>query len=207
MRKPLFAFLMMLLSTALLYGDSISFNGGYTRMTMKEGNKEIVLSSGAHVTTGSLTLDADTITLSGDDYQEVDCSGSVKVIDTEKGLTVTTGSLFYDRKADTLIIEGWVEVDDTGNEVAASAGTLLYNMESGTMEMEGHVRLLRAASKGVMVCTSDQVTYQRDKKTLRLIGNAVITWQGDTYQAHAINVDLESEEIVMEGSIQGTVHG
>jgi lipopolysaccharide export system protein LptA len=51
------------------------------------------------------------------------------------------------------------------------------------------------------------LTYDRDHKRLQLAGDAVITWNGDVYQAHVITVDLDSEEIQLEGSIKGTVHG
>ena len=48
-----------------------------------------------------------------------------------------------------------------------------------------------------MTCRCDEMVYDRNNKKLQLTGNAVVDWDGDTYQAHAISVNLDSEEIVM----------
>jgi lipopolysaccharide export system protein LptA len=207
MRRFMIGIAILLLSSGLFAEETITFKGGYTKMSMKDGDREITLSGGATVDSGTMRLTADAITLSGEDYSTLSCSGGVTVIDADKGITVKSPKIEYDRIKETIAIESWVEVEDTTNEISASGGSLNYDIDKGTMEMEGHVRLMRAASKGIMACSSDIMAYDREKKTLRLTGNAVINWQGDTYQAHAINVDLDSEAITMEGAIQGTVHG
>ncbi|MFA6891972.1 MAG: LptA/OstA family protein [Sphaerochaetaceae bacterium] len=199
--------MLLLLFSFPIFCEEITFEGGYTKMTTKDGKKEIVLSGGAEVTTSSLKLAAQNITLGGTDYDVITLSGNVTVTDEQKGLTVRSPSIEYVRSTGTITIQGWVEIEDTSNAISASAGGLLYDMNKGTMKMQAHVRLLRAASKGVMTCTCDELSYDREKKTLELTGSAVIDWQGDLYQAHVISVDLDSENIVLEGAIQGTVHG
>jgi lipopolysaccharide export system protein LptA len=205
--KRVSLFLSILLLTLPLSAEAISFKGGYTKVRMQDGKKEIVLSGGAQVQTGSLSLSAKTITLSGDDYDRISLSGDVTVVDTEQGLTMQSPAVGYVRSTGVLSVQSWVEIDDTTNEISASAGSLSFNRQTGLMQLEGQVRLLRAASKGIMHCTSDTLTYDRDHKRLQLAGDAVITWNGDVYQAHVITVDLDSEEIQLEGSIKGTVHG
>lgn len=208
MRRTSALFSLLLFALSTLFGaESITFRGGYTKMTMREGEKEITLDGGADVETETMKLHAETIVLSGENYSSLLCSGGVRVVDEEKGITVQSPSLTYNREEGTITIVSWVEVEDTGNEVSASGGSLRYDVNAGLMEMEGRVRLLRASSKGVMICESDVLTYDRERKTLLLSGSSVITWQGDSYRAHAISVNLESEEITMEGAIQGTVHG
>jgi len=205
--KKAFLMLACLLLAFPVFADDITFKGGYTKMSMKDGAKEITLGGGGEVHTGSLDLTAKSIVLSGPDYDNVQCTGNVTVIDREKGLTVKSPSITYVRSTRLITIQSWVEIDDTGNEVSASAGGLFYDMDKGIMTMQSHVRLLRAASKGIMTCRCDEMVYDRNNKKLQLTGNAVVDWDGDTYQAHAISVNLDSEEIVMEGAIQGTVHG
>ena len=62
-------------------------------MQMAEGARQIVLSGGADVSADSLQLHADTISLRGDDYGLVTCSGNVTVTDDTQGLTVTSPAI------------------------------------------------------------------------------------------------------------------
>lgn len=200
------AALLSLLSLPLWAGP-ITFSGGYTRMQMADGAKQIVLSGGASASIDQLQLKADTIALRGDDYGQLSCSGSVTITDASQGLTVTSPAIAYDRIQELITIHSWVEIIDTQNEVSASAGNLIFDMHAKTMEMESHVRLIRHTEGGIMVCRADRLLFDRKAKTLTLSGNASVSWNGDSYQAHAITVNLESEEITMDGSIKGTVHG
>jgi len=197
----------LLLAVPALFSAPITFSGGYTRMQMAEGARQIVLSGGADVSADSLQLHADTISLRGDDYGLVTCSGNVTVTDDTQGLTVTSPAIAYDRTRKQITIHSWVEITDMQNRVGASAGNLLFDMEEGTMELESHVRLVRTTERGTMVCRADRVLFDRDGQKLSLSGTATVQWDGDTYQAHAITVNLDTEEITMDGSIKGTVHG
>ena len=175
----------LLLAVPALFSAPITFSGGYTRMQMAEGARQIVLSGGADVSADSLQLHADTISLRGDDYGLVTCSGNVTVTDDTQGLTVTSPAIAYDRTRKQITIHSWVEITDMQNRVGASAGNLLFDM----------------------VCRADRVLFDRDGQKLSLSGTATVQWDGDTYQAHAITVNLDTEEITMDGSIKGTVHG
>ena len=197
----------LLLAVPALFSAPITFSGGYTRMQMAEGARQIVLSGGADVSADSLQLHADTISLRGDDYGLVTSAGNVTVTDDTQGLTVTSPAIAYDRTRKQITIHSWVEITDMQNRVGASAGNLLFDMEEGTMELESHVRLVRTTERGTMVCRADRVLFDRDGQKLSLSGTATVQWDGDTYQAHAITVNLDTEEITMDGSIKGTVHG
>ncbi|MFA6844474.1 MAG: LptA/OstA family protein [Sphaerochaetaceae bacterium] len=206
MKRFIISALLCLLSPSL-FAEDITFSGGYTKMNRTEGNKEIILSGGASVQMGSLSLSAQNIILSQEEYSQIQCDDTVKVSDNEKGIKVQSSSISYNRNTKMLLISSWVELEDIQNEISASGGSLRYDMDKGTMVMESYVRLLRATSKGLMLCRCDVLSYDRTNKTLQLSGNASINWDGDLYQAHVINVNLEKEEIVMEGAIQGQVHG
>ena len=106
-----------------------------------------------------------------------------------------------------MLVDGWVEIQDLENEVIASGAYLSYNRSEGTMKLQIAAKLLRHTESGPMVCRADSIEYNRDTMRLALIGNTSIAWKGDTYQASATTVDLETDEIVMEGSIEGIVHG
>ncbi len=207
MKKPIPVLLLFILCPFAPSANPIHFSGGYTRLQMADGAKQILLSGGAQLDADSLSLEAQTITLRGDEYRYVSCVGNVTILDEEQGLKLATPSMDYDREGQKITIHSWVEITDTLNDVAASAGNLLFSLEQGTMEMESHVRLLRSSDKGTMVCRADRMFFDRKSRTLVLTGTASVTYRGDTYQAHTITVRLDTEEIVMDGSIKGVVHG
>lgn len=207
MKKCTFLLTLLLIFVLPVFSEDISFSGGYTRMNMQEGKEAITLGNKALVTVGSLTLKADSIELSGDNFMYVNCTGSVSVEDPERGFSLISKNLYYDRTTKTIIVNSWVELQDTVNEVSASGAWLEFDMENGTIRMQIHVRLFNNTDDGPMVCKAETIEFDRTGQTLRLLGNATIEWKDDTYQAQVISVDLETKEIKMDGSIKGTVHG
>ena len=84
MNKRLSVFLIItLLSLPLLFSSSISFSGGESRLVMREGEKSVTLKSGAEVTTGSLYIKAEEMSLSGDDWKTISAKGDISVTDSE----------------------------------------------------------------------------------------------------------------------------
>jgi lipopolysaccharide export system protein LptA len=207
MKKPILILFLLLFASLSLFCEDISFSGGYTRMNMQQGKEIITLGNKAQVTVGSLTLKADSIELSGDDFSYVNCTGTVSVTDSERGFSLVSKNLYYDRIKKTMIVNSWVEIQDTTNEIAASGAWLEFDLESGTILLQIHVRLFHATEDGPMVCKADTLTFDRNDQTLKLLGNANVEWNEDTYQAQVISVDLDTQEIKMDGSIKGTVHG
>lgn len=207
MRKRTLILLVLALSLPLFGAETITFSGGATKLVMKEGRETVTLTGGAEIESGTMVLTADTITISGEDYRYVTCSGRVHLTDTERGILLSTESLSYDRVDEHVLITGYVEIDDTANQVQASAFRLAYDVQPGLMELQVSVLLLRHTDSGVMVCSSDTITYDRTKETLRMLGNARVKWDGDTYEAQRVEVDLKSEEIAMKGAIKGVIGG
>ncbi len=187
--------------------EAITFSGGYTKVLLREGKEVVSLSQGAKVSVGSIQLEADTVELSGTGYRYVRCTGKVVVTDASLGITLRASKLFYDRTDELIIVDGWVELQDTKNEVIASAGWMEYDMRNAVMRMQMHVRLLKHTDKGAMECRAQNVVFDRDEEQLSLNGGASVLWNKDTYQASLITVDLKTDQIVMDGSIQGVIHG
>ncbi len=200
----------LLLSVFLLlplFAEEISFKGGSTRMKMQQGSETILLDDGAEVQVGSLILRSTTMELYGKDFRFIRCEGDVTLQDEERGMSLVTSSLLFDRVEETLLIDSWVELEDTNNQVAASAGAMEFFLKEGTVLLQVQARLLKHTDDGPMVCRSDFMKFDRDKEMLDLKGRASILWNPDTYEAQSISVNLKTEEIRMEGSIKGTIHG
>ncbi|NLK05576.1 MAG: hypothetical protein GX315_04365 [Spirochaetales bacterium] len=208
MRKLLYALLLLLLvPTTLLFANEIRFSGGSTRMQMQEGYQSIALSGGAEITSGTLTLTADSIELAGKEFRYVTCSGSVKLNDDERGVKLMGNNLFYDREEELVVVDGYLELEDLTNEVQATSFFLEFSLDEGTVLLQVQVRLYKHTDSGIMACKADSLHLDREKRTLELGGNATIDWAGDRYEAQRITVDLDTEQITMDGTIKGVING
>ena len=123
MRKFL-ALIALIVLPALLFADNITFSGGTSSIVLRDGRENVVLSGGASVTVESMEISADSITLSGDNWRYVSCSGNTTVKDESRGISIRTSSIWYDRSTERILISSWFEIDDTENEVSATGAAL-----------------------------------------------------------------------------------
>ncbi len=194
-------------ATLLSAAEPISFRGGYTRAVMREGRETILLSQGAVVTAGSIQFEAQSIELIGPNARYIIAQGAVRISDSENNIIINSTAISYDRETEQLLVDGWVEIQDLENEVVASGAYLSYSRNEGMIKLQIAAKLLRHTESGPMVCRADSIEYDRKAERLALVGNAEILWKGDVYQASVTTVNLQTDEIVMEGTIRGTVHG
>lgn len=185
----------------------ISFRGGYTRAVMRDGRETILLSQGAVVSAGSIQFDAQRIELIGPEARYITGEGSVRITDTENNIFINSNMISFDRETGQLLVDGWVEIQDLENEVMATGAYLSFDRTKGTMKLQIAAKLLRHTESGPMVCRADSIEYDRNGKRLVLMGNAQVDWKGDRYTSSVTTIDLETEEIVMEGTIEGTFNG
>ncbi len=205
--KPSILLLSIMLASAALPAQQITFSGGTTRMSMQQGFQTITLGGGARIQSGSIELSAEKITLSGNNFRNVTCTKSVKLIDRERGIEVMAQNLFFDREEQMILIDGFLELDDSRNEVHANAFMLQFSLEAGEVLLQVEVRLYKHTDSGAMVCKSDVLRFDRTNEELELTGKATIDWAGDRYEAERITVDLKTEEISMDGAIKGVING
>lgn len=216
-KRPLFArihaylfsasLLLLFLCAPAFAAEPISFKGGFTRAVMREGRETIMLTQGAIVETGTIRFEAQSIELVGPDARYLVATGSVKITDSQNHITITSNSLSFDRETEQLLVDGWVEIQDLEREIIATGAYLSFNRAEGVLNLQIAAKLLRHTESGPMVCRADSIEYDRDTMRLSLVGNSTIQWKGDTYQASSTLVDLQTDEIIMEGSIKGIVHG
>ena len=187
--------------------ETISFSGGNSSVVLREGKENVELTEGAQVTVGSMTISADEIRLSGNNWRYVECSGNVKVDDEERGISILTSSLWYDREDERILVTSWYEIEDRTNEVSASGAVLEYRLDDERLQMDKDVLLLRAEDDGLMRCRAESVVFSRKDNSLVLRGSSSVNWKGNSYSAEVISVDLDTDTILLEGRIQGDIHG
>jgi lipopolysaccharide export system protein LptA len=56
-----------------------------------------------------------------------------------------------------------------------------------------------------MACRSEFARYKRKEDLLELSGMPYVFWKGDEYRASRISINLETDEIKMEGEVEGTI--
>ena len=183
--------------------DSFSFSGDSTSISFSEDSRRTILSGNARITSDDMTIHAAVIELFGEDFRYARCRGDVQVENDLQKISLSTDSLFYDRDRDFLQIRDYVEMVDLENEIVIKCGYLEYYNESDLSIFQIGVRILKAAEEGQMVCRSDFARYDRQADTLQLSGDPVVYWKGDRYRAVSITINLETEEITLEGDVEG----
>ena len=203
-------YIILILSIFLIssaYADSITFSGGESSVVLRDGRENVVLSNGASVTVGSMTINADRINLSGNNWRYVECTGNSSVIDETRGISIRTSYIWYDRENERILISSWYEIDDTENEVSATGASLEYLLDEENLRLDKDVTLLKATDDGIMRCNAESVLFSRSRNTLELRGSATVDWDGDRYEAEVISVDLDTDSISLDGRIRGTING
>lgn len=206
-RKTILTIIMLILPILAIVASEITFSGGYTKIDMQQGNRRVILSGGAHVSTGTVDLVSDSIELYGDNYRFVTCTGNVSATETERGISFTTPALVYDRTDGTVRSDGWIEIQDTQHEVALSGAWFEYDMNSRFMKLQMMAKILKVTDEGLMVCRADSIEYDGEANTVALKGNATVSWNNDTYKAAMIIVDLNTNGISLYGTISGEFNG
>ena len=205
--KKITVLLALILTVNVLFSAPVTFSGGYSKVSLKEGRRSVSLTGGATVSAEGMVITADSVTLTGDDYDVVECTGTIEIKDEEKGLSIKTTALYYDRTAERLLISAWCEVSDSVNELEAGAGAVSYDLRNEVLSLEVAARLMKATDSGLLSARAERITFDRGADTLTLQGNAEVEWNRNSYRAKLITINLTTEEIRLEGRIEGEVHG
>jgi lipopolysaccharide export system protein LptA len=168
----------------------------------RTSGKEItVLAGNAEVRSDNLLLRADRIELQGEDNQFIDCSGNVRGWEEEKDIHFQTDRMRYDRKLKIARLEGNSSLEDKKNELVAKGRFIEYDDEAEVAVFQISVRLF----KDEMVCRSEYAIYRRTEKLLDLSGFPVVYKKSDEFRADRIRVDLDTDDVTMEGSVSGSI--
>jgi lipopolysaccharide export system protein LptA len=100
-------------------------------------------------------------------------------------------------------MEGDSVLEDKKNKVVAKARYIEYDDPKETAVLEISVRIF----KEKLVCRSQYALYQRAEKNLFLSGFPVVYKDQDEFRANTMKVNLDTEDIIMDGSVSGTIKG
>ncbi|MBR1713582.1 MAG: organic solvent tolerance protein OstA [Treponema sp.] len=181
--------------------EKINFRADY--MTGRNGSKSDTtkLIGNAFVQTETMEIKADTITMSGDNFRYITAEGNVDGLNTESDMTFTCGKMKYDRTTKIARLEDTVKMVDKKNDVTADAQIIEYNQNTEVALMQIGVKILQKDN----TCTSAHAIYRKKEQTLDMSGNPKITQGEDTFRAQEISLNMETNEITLDGRVSGTV--
>ncbi|MGD1822004.1 MAG: hypothetical protein ACPKM0_04480 [Pleomorphochaeta sp.] len=206
MKKQINIIIILLFINIAAYASNINFNSGYTTLSMQEGNKKVSLSNSAYVQIDDLEITAEQITLSGEDYKYVECVENITFYDRENEITLKCSSLKYNQETQVLVINGWNEINDTKNSIYATSSYLEYNLDAMTLDLMIEVKLLHDSDDKIMKCNSDTLRFDLDNNILSLLGSSKVDWDSNTYQANAMTINLNNNDISMDGNIEANIY-
>ena len=203
LRQSLAAFIFPLLMSPLLAAApvKITFSADKMQGSGQKGQNSTALTGNAKVSVDSLNIYGERIELYGKDYRYIRASGNVTGEDAEKGFTFSAASLSYDRETEVAEFMGQAKVEDTKNKVETSAERIEYNQKNEIILLQMAVKL---KSKGI-ACDSLFAVYNRNTSMLELTGKPTVKKGKDEFKAARISVNLDTEDIKLEGKVSGSV--
>ncbi|MDX9899576.1 MAG: LptA/OstA family protein [Spirochaetia bacterium] len=181
--------------------DDFSFSADAMSGAMSKGRERAILMGNAIVISGGMSIHADRIEMYGEDFRFAQCSGRVSVVDDDRGLRLSTENLFYDRRDKVSRLTGPSVMEDRKNKVVIKGDYIENDDERKIAIVQVNVRIL----KQNLSCRAEFARYDREAKTLELSGTPTVKREGDEYRAATILVDLDTEDIVLVGSVSGSV--
>ncbi len=184
-----------------LFSDSFTFYAQNMSTFLAKGKERTMLRGNAVIVSDTTKITADEIELYGEDFQYALCRKNITVEDKEKGIFLVCEDLFYDRKKKISQVKGNASMEDMKNEVVVKGGFLENRDEEEITIVQIGVRIL----KKNMACRSEFARYYRKDKILELSGMPVVVWKGDEYRAAKITINIDTDEIKLEGDVKGSV--
>ncbi|MCR5723619.1 MAG: organic solvent tolerance protein OstA [Treponema sp.] len=192
---------LFLFCASVLFSETITFTAdSMTGVAGDKTNKTSLLGH-AYVKTASMEISADEITLDGDDFRFITALGSVSGKNTKSNMDFTCGKMTYDRTTEIARIEDSVHLVDNENDVSIDAQLIEYNQKTEIAVMQISVTLKQKNN----TCTSAYAVYRKLAQMLEMSGNPKIVQGEDSFRAQEIVLNLDTQEITLDGRVSGTV--
>ncbi|MDR1319172.1 MAG: hypothetical protein LBJ90_06060 [Treponema sp.] len=199
--RKFFCILAVFLYVNTAGADTFTFKADKMSGSKALGREVTILAGNAEVHSDNLVLRAERIEIQGEDNQFIDCIGNVWGAEEEKDILFQADRLRYDRTLKIARLEGNSTLEDKKNEIVAKGRFIEYDDQAEVTVFQISVRLF----KDDMVCRSEYAVYRRNEKLLDLSGFPVVFKKDDEFKADRIRVDLDTDDVTMEGSVSGTI--
>ena len=197
----LFAISLLMFNALPAAAEVFTFRANRVTGTRSMGREVTILQGNAEVRADGLLLRADRIELHGDNNRFIDGFGNVWGFEEDRNLLFTTDRLRHDRVLGISRMEGNSTLEDRENEVVAQSRFIEYDNETEIAVFQVSVRLFRDD----MVSRSEHAVFNRRYQLLDLSGFPRVFKAGDEFRADRIRVDLETDDVTLEGNVAGVI--
>jgi lipopolysaccharide export system protein LptA len=192
---------LFLICISFAAADTFTFKAERMSGSRALGREVTILIGNAEVRSDNILLRADRIEIHGDNNQFIDCIGNVWGFEEGKNILFLTDRLRYDRTLKIARMEGNSTLEDRENDIVARGRFIEYDDENEITVFQISVRLF----KDDMVCRSEHAVYHRREKVLDLTGFPIVYKKDDEFRADKIRVDIDTDDVIMEGAVSGTL--
>jgi lipopolysaccharide export system protein LptA len=184
-----------------LGAEQITFTADRMSGYSRENSDFTRLEGHARVSTSTIEVSADSIELTGDDFRFISALGKVKGRHIQSDMDFSCDTLRYDRTTEVASLQSNADIYDHQNEVQAKAQMIEYNQRTEVATLQIAIELKQKDS----VCTSEFAVYRKKEQMLDMNGNPKIVRKEDVFQAREITFNLDTEEIILDGRVKGSV--
>jgi len=191
----------LLLAAAHVGADTFTFRAERMSGTRATGREVTILAGNAEVHADNMLIRANRIEISGDNNQFIDAIGNVWGMETERNIVFRSDRIQYDRDRRVARLYGNSTLEDRDNEVVVKGNLIEFDEDTEIVVIQISVRLFQDD----MVSRAEHAIYRRNEQLLDLTGFPVVFRGDDEFRADRIRVDLETNDVIMEGDVSGTI--
>jgi lipopolysaccharide export system protein LptA len=191
---------ILLLSLSVGLGaETWRFSADQVSSSQGSSNPKTILDGSARVESDNMLITATHLELGGVDYTRITGAGGVSLTDSDRGVTVTSGRFDYDRDAKIIRFREQVTLVDEEEGIVIRCESMDLQESDDLIIMQVSVRLIKEDT----ICRGEFATFQMEENILEISGRPVVWRKNDEYRADRIRVNLDTDEIVMEGAVAG----
>ena len=191
----------LLYPVQLVHAEPLRFSADRVESVLASGREVTRLIGNARISTPRVTIQANTITISGEGNRFLEAQGQVIIQELRRNIRLSGDHLNYDRTLDVLRIRGNGILEDQRNNTLVRGSIIEHRGEENIAVIQIGVRILRDE----LTARADIVRYDRNTDTLELLGQPVVFSKGDEFRASRITVDLTTDDFRLDGMVQGTI--
>ncbi len=199
--KVLFILLTSVFFNSILSAEKITFSADSMNGSAAKDSDYTKLEGNANIKTQSMEISADLIELSGKDFRYIMAQGNVEGTNTENKMEFSCGKMTYDRETKIATFNDAVHLVDQENQVTAEAQLIEYDQDKEVAVMQISVNIKQKDN----TCTGAYALYRKKEQMLDLNGNPKVTQGSDTFRAQTISLNLDTQEITLDGRVSGSV--
>lgn len=181
--------------------DVITFTAQRMESVLAKGNEKTILIGAVVINTGSIEIRADRIELSGTDYNNLVCIGTVKIKDESKGFSLVSDNLEYARDTEIGLAQSAVVLEDSKNNVILKAEWVRFDQKQSIVDARIGVHIL----KEDFAVRAEYARYNRDTESLELSGKPTVVSPDGTITADTISGKPNMDNLTLGGEVSGTI--